>query len=342
MFAQYRPHDVRQAEKSQPDLRLRIGRYRLSFQTLTDVHLPAYAGSAWRGVFGHALKGAVCVTHERDCSQCLLYRSCAYPYIFETPPPPDTDRMRRYTAAPHPFVIYPLKSDRRTLPVQDTIGLELTLFGRSLDHLPYMIHAFRSAGKRGIGAGHGRFRLQRVEQGTWDSNTPWLTIWEDGGQLMLAETTMPAIPPCPEQLQLELISPLRLKRNEHLVRPEAFAFHDLFRNLLRRISMLMYFHENKPLEVDFADLVQLARAVPFVSSDLQWQEWTRYSSRQRTTMKMGGLIGRIDLDGANLEPFWPYLWLGQWTHAGKGTSMGLGRYRSLAVASLPNQTAADV
>lgn len=248
MFAQYRPHDVRQADKSQPDLRLRIGRYRLTFQTLTDVHLPAYAGSAWRGVFGHALKAAVCVTHERDCSQCLLYRNCVYPYIFETPPPPDTERMRRYTAAPHPFVIYPLKSDRRTLPAKDMIGLELTLFGRSLDHLPYMIHAFRSAGKRGIGAGHGRFQLQCVEQGLWDSNTPWLTIWEDGGQLALAKTTLPVIPPCPEQVQLELASPLRLKRDERLVRPESFAFHDLFRNLLRRISMLMYFHEGRPLE----------------------------------------------------------------------------------------------
>jgi len=44
-------------------------------------------------------------------------------------------------------------------------------------------------------------------------------------------------------------------------------------------------------------------------------------------VKMGGLIGEIGLEGADLEPFWPYLWLGQWTHAGKGVVMGLGRYR---------------
>ena len=44
---------------------------------------------------------------------------------------------------------------------------------------------------------------------------------------------------------------------------------------------------------------------------------------------MGGLIGSVDLDLASalLHEFWPYLWLGQYIHTGKGTSMGLGKYR---------------
>ena len=41
---------------------------------------------------------------------------------------------------------------------------------------------------------------------------------------------------------------------------------------------------------------------------------------------MGGVVGSFDLAGATLGPFWPVLLLGQWTHAGKGCSMGLGRY----------------
>ena len=41
---------------------------------------------------------------------------------------------------------------------------------------------------------------------------------------------------------------------------------------------------------------------------------------------MGGLIGTVELNMLGLDVFWPYLWLGQWTHVGKGTSMGMGAY----------------
>ena len=45
-------------------------------------------------------------------------------------------------------------------------------------------------------------------------------------------------------------------------------------------------------------------------------------------MKMGGLIGKISFKG-NLEEFMPLIQLGEFIHAGKGTSFGLGRYELL-------------
>jgi len=159
-------------------------------------------------------------------------------------------------------------------------------------------------------------------------------IWEDGGPLTSPDPLVPEPPPAPPRLTLEFVTPLRVKRGEHLVRPERFEFHDLFRNLLRRVSLLGYFHSGQELEADFRGLTQAARACPVLARDLHWREWTRYSSRQRTTLEMGGLVGSITLDGVAMGPFWPYLWLGQWTHAGKGTSMGLGRYHLHEAASL--------
>jgi len=67
---------------------------------------------------------------------------------------------------------------------------------------------------------------------------------------------------------------------------------------------------------------------------LRWSDWTRYSSRQKTRMQLGGVTGRFVLSGEGLAEHWPVLWRGQWWHIGKTTSMGLGRYR-IEAASLP-------
>jgi len=51
-------------------------------------------------------------------------------------------------------------------------------------------------------------------------------------------------------------------------------------------------------------------------------------------MQLGGLGGHITLDSCGLEDLWTYLWLGQFTHVGKGTSMGMGA-NSIQTTSLP-------
>jgi len=119
---------------------------------------------------------------------------------------------------------------------------------------------------------------------------------------------------------------------------EDFSFAGFFVNVLRRISMLSYFYTESPLHVDFKALAAAARVFPVRTSVVVWQDLTRYSTRQQTAMQMGGLLGRFELPRDGIEPFWPYLWLGQWTHVGKFTSMGLGRYRLAESASLPDST----
>jgi hypothetical protein len=128
-------------------------------------------------------------------------------------------------------------------------------------------------------------------------------------------------------VRVELLTPLRLKVSDDLVTPERLRFRDFYSALLRRVSLLSYFHTEAPLETDFRGLVQAAQAVDWQATDLRWQDWTRYSSRQDTLLQMGGLVGTLWLPTVGLEAFWPYLWVGQWTHVGKAAVMGLGRYR---------------
>ncbi len=303
--------------------RLPLARYRLLFELESPELFRGFAGSAWRGVLGHALKRLVCVTRERKCSECLLYRSCVYTYIFETPPDVHPGKLTRYPAVPHPFVLsVPWKMPAGT--TRYTLGL--TLFGRAARYLAYMIHALRSAAAGSL-RGQPAMELTGVEQETAPGSGEWKTILERGSRRLLAlPAVVPAVPPAPRTFEIEFLTPLRLRHRESYVAPERFTFGDLFANLLRRISLLSWFHTDIPLETDFRGLVEAARQVRLAHSELSWQDWTRYSSRQRTKMLMGGLMGRLRLEG-DLEPFWPYLWLGQWTHAGKATGMGLGLYR---------------
>ncbi len=308
--------------------RLPLAYYRFRFRTEEPIHLPSYSGSAWRGVFGHSLKKLVCVTREPHCEPCLLYRSCIYPYIFETPPDPGVGKLRKYNAAPHPFVLCPGATMRGELSADTEHSLDVTLFGHGNRHLPYIIHALGQAGQRGIGKQRGTLELFEVRQRVQET---WLSIYQPGGTLQPHPAACVSLPDCPASLQIRFLTPLRIKAGERLVTPDNFTFKTLFSTLLRRISLLTAFHTDTPLETDFAALTQAARVMPVTNHDLRWHDWTRYSSRQDSLMQLGGLLGTVVFEHDQLAPFWPYLWLGQWTHTGKNTSMGLGKYEIIEV-----------
>lgn len=301
--------------------RLAIGRYRARFAADQPVRMSEFPGSAWRGALGHALKRTVCITRLPSCRDCALYHSCAFPYFYDTPPPPASTKMRRYETAPHPFVLRP-GEDGATEYV-----LDFTLIGQANRQLALFIHALAQAatGRKGVAGNHLRLLAVEQEIAPAGSNT-WQPIYRPGKPLQALPSAQAEAPPVPVACRIAILSPLRVKREGRHVGPEDFRFADLFGHLLRRVSMLTAFHTDTPLETDFRGLMTLARQVK-ARSELTWEDKTRYSSRQHSAMKLGGVIGRIELCGADLTPFWPYLWLGQWLHAGSGATMGLGQYR---------------
>lgn len=296
---------------------IRVGVYRLVFSG--EAVARRFAESAWRGAFGHALRRVACVTREKRCPDCLLYRSCGYAYVFETPPPANAAKMRRYNHVPHPFAL-------RVEEDASHCALYLNLFGRGNTHLALIVYALAQAAAGGRGISGRQYRLQRVEQEIDPGAGEWRTIYEPDGKLQPLEARSPDIPDAPAFVRIDLRTPLRVKRNGHHVGPENFQFADLFSNLLRRISMLTSFHTDTPLETDFRELTQRAKEV-HAEAALTWCDQKRYSARQEAEMQMGGVIGTLTVQGADLASFWPYLWLGQWTHAGSGATMGLGWYR---------------
>lgn len=116
----------------------KFAKFSFFLKALGNTFLPPYKGSTLRGAFGNTFKKVVCVIRERACKSCLLKNRCVYSYVFETPPPPDSSKMRKYPFAPHPFVIEPPLEEKRVYKGGDPLCFKLLLIGKSIDFLPYL------------------------------------------------------------------------------------------------------------------------------------------------------------------------------------------------------------
>ncbi len=303
-------------------------RVRVILRARGPLQLPPYKGSTLRGGFGTVFKATVCVVDHRDCARCLLRSRCAFPYVFDTPVPEETTRLRKYPAAPHPFVFLPPLEEKTFYQPGETLAFDLTLIGKGADFLPYFIYTFERLGeRRGLGKGRGRFAVELV---TWLSPPGEEVLIYDGNSKTLRNSFRSITVhdllhgPLPLSLcTLHFLTPTRLIYAEALT--PAPDFHILIRTLLRRLSNLAYFHCGGELHLDFRGLIAAAERIERVHSDVRWYDWERYSARQDARMKLGGFVGTITYRG-DLRPFLPLLRLGEIVHVGKGTSFGLGKF----------------
>ncbi len=183
---------------------LPLGCYRLGFRGATGSQ--DFPGSAWRGALGYALRRLACLTGAPDCAGCPEIHRCAYAYVFDTPIPPGAAKMRRYTQAPHPFVLREVRTDAG-------VDLHLTLVGRSNAYLPLLVLALMQAAEnpRGI-AGH-RLQLITVDQAATPGAEAWSRIDAANGTLTQCPPQCPVVPElAAAEIQLIFETPLRVKR----------------------------------------------------------------------------------------------------------------------------------
>lgn len=307
---------------------LELVRWHLQFRAGSAGLLPAWLGSTWRGLFGHALRDAVCQCDRRDANTCALKATCPYIALFEPRNGSIDTLLHPAQAAPAPFMLCPAAGGN--IEADQILEVTLTLFGKARRHSGLVIRALIMGAMQGI----GRERLPLQPDGLVvldaDGQTHDITLSElDDGhvpRIIPISTT----PPWPGKARLHFTSPLRMRLRNRYIGPEELRFGDLVAQLLRRASLLRDFHCHHDAvepELDFRAWVEHARALDFVETRLTWQDLARQSSRQQRRVPMGGVIGECVIAGDEFEPYWPLLWLGQWLGAGKGTTMGLGQYQ---------------
>lgn len=305
---------------------LPVARYRFTAVAERAIALPQYAGSLLRGAFGAALRRSACMTGLQACSPCPLYRTCPYPAIFETPPRP-TPLPQRFTQVPNPYVIEPPAAGTRQVAPGEPLQFHMVLAGdQTLRQLPLIVHAWQRALRHGLGRDRAPAALTAVE---WvgDDGAVEPVFDAAAGRVQEHAATL-AVPPPPavRGLCLHIETPLRLQHDGHALGPRELDVRTLLLAALRRATLMLHLHGGLTDVPAAGGLLAAAAGVRDDRAGLRWRDWTRYSSRQRQEMTLGGVVGRWQLEG-NLEAAWPWLWLGQWLHLGKNATMGLGRYR---------------
>jgi len=290
-----KPHPAVGLHEAWQDYRLLRLRFRIRSLGL---HLPYFHGALWHGVIGARLR-------ELD--------PLAYLELWEN------ERCGAYA------LHAPLGPE--FIPEDELFGFELSLFGDAIRHTPSLIAAVDAAthalGMTQPNHQRGRGILEEVWQVTPNGMTPLnLHTQQEVDELGISVSAI--LNNIPEgaspAVRLILDYPLRLKHNGILVKQ-----HPDFATLLRRIlGRMRQLHPVNAAE-DARRLLDLAKQISSHGA-VRWGDLQRWSARQQQEMVFGGLIGFLEYHG-HIQPFLPWLALGEWLHIGGKSTFGFGSYQ---------------
>lgn len=321
---------------------LELAVYRFVMRAVDALYLPEFKGSVVRGGFGTTFKRLACVftgapagAPEKSCRECPVARDCPYKAVFESSPTEGAERLGNLQDIPRPFVLRIPNDPRTEYMPGDHLEWEVVLAGHTRKYLPHFVVTFKALGEGGFGLWH-RGRRAKAELESVLSVDPFtggtIPVYE-GRENLFRNTdhlvvTGEGIEKTASGMRqdvviLDFLSITRLKYRDSFV--EVPEFHVLVRNLLRRVSTLSYFYQQKPVDVDFTGLISRSQAVASEAISIHWVDWERYSGRIKKTMDFGGFAGRIRYSG-ELAEYLPLLLYGSVVNVGKGGTFGLGQY----------------
>lgn len=300
---------------------LAISRYRFTLRITEPLRFPDYAGSTLRGVFGHALMQLSGINQDDIARKTPLVLNSPYTQIFA----PQANAVGQTTLnglrqLPVPYVIEAPLTSKKIWLAGELLQFHQVLTEPALSLLQVVILAWRRAFSRGVGVGDGKAVLLSVE-----SELPtgeWCEIYNETESRIREHATLLIVPDYQHttDVQVQLQTPLRLQQQGKILGTQEISARIFLRHLIRRISLYLQ-HQNQN-ECSLDSIRHLNSLVDQVQDErhLEWQDWQRYSSRQKKSMKLGGVVGRWDLKNVPPELL-RFIYVGQWLHLGKETAL---------------------
>lgn len=262
----------------------------------------------FRSVLGLALKRLTCALKLQDkCADCMVKSSCVYSVFFETNIDKDIQALPGRDRAVHPFVV-----DIVSLNEKEAV-LVITFIGLAINYIPYINIALENAGELGIGKNRAKFTVEAISA-NGEKFVPSVRIIEKQCLNWPSKDNLSKQP-----VAVKLVTPCRIKKQGKYI--SEIDLDSLLANMNRRISALIELFgddQDKKDEPCFSP----CDSQP---TEQKWVEKTYYSSRQKTRMQFGGVVGKIIInenvpaeDKALIEAM-------ELFHVGKNISFGLGK-----------------
>ena len=255
----------------------------------SDVILPyKFIGSTIRGAVGNELKKVVCINPTRECKGCFAKDDCLYFDMYEVENP----------------------KFRLKINLEGNVNFEILLFEELTQKIPYLVAAvYKVLKERGISK--NRIKANQLEIKVNDE------IIYNGKNFkeIKKESLSFNINGFSPKIHLNISTPIRIKDNNKLVRKN-LKLETLLRSIWHRFNRLKNRSFSKlPFEPEYK----------LINKSLSFVDFTRYSNRQKTKMKLGGVIGFLDIEVD--EDSYKLLKIGEIIGVGKQVTFGFGNIK---------------
>ncbi len=257
------------------------------------VRVPYFIGSQLRGAFGYALKKVTCINPSFQCKECFAANNCLYYSFYEQK---------------NSFHKYRLDFELG----YDYYDFSFYLFNDACKRLPYVVSALHMMLTQ---LGLGKERVTFTDFAMYINDISCM----DNKEIKLPKNYINTlhIDDIYESISVELVTPLRIKKNNIFLRDDHLELKDLINSIYQRqMKLLNQGYKKFPYDIQ-GDIV---------TKDINYKELTRLSNRQKTTMNLGGIIGKIEVKNLNKESY-EVLKVGELIGVGKQTVFGLGKIR---------------
>jgi hypothetical protein len=255
----------------------------------TDLNLPyKFIGSTIRGAIGWQLKRVVCINPLMKCKECFAKDSCLFYEMYE-------EKNPKY---------------RLIFDLTNEVNFDIFLFEELKEKAPYLIASIykvlkdKGISKESLKANFLNIKLNNevVYDGSFkEVKSNFLTFKPDDSYS--------------KEIHLYIKTPIRIKENNKLVRSNV-KLETILRSIWHRLNKI------KNREITKLPFVPKCK---IKNKNLSFIEFSRKSNRQQIKMKLGGIIGNLDLEIDKNS--YNLLKLGEIIGVGKQVTFGFGNIK---------------